>query len=456
MKMKQILGGFLALLMLTGCANHKVQTPDSTTSVNQNMLLEKAVLEQDGFHLPERYTGDWTAQEGKVTIHADAEITADLGTVLPTATVTPREFNQADVDNLLRVFLKGQPLYGFVQTKQELKNWIDWINSDAYEPDPDAPGTKEERRKQHNAKYAEWVKTAPDEKPVVHGFADSDDPNFVRGSATVDGVEYDISICNGFEGAFRRAIIEQKDYKYRQYDASTPAVAKISKEEATAKGNALMQELGFDKMVLDDVQLWEDGTWQLYYTPTVNGIPIPAIRAERYDAAGNREFYCYKDYSASEETNPDKVSWYQESIRLSIGKDGVLSFQWDSPSGETVIKSENTALMPFDKIASIADSLLPVVIIGPSEARSITDIDRIDGFDTHFDVNITKVSLSLMRVRDKGSLQGTIVPVWDFWGTTDWSPDNAESWEDTGNYDYDCLMTLNAIDGSVVSRLFGY
>ncbi len=451
LKTKRILAGLLALLMLTGCANK--QPKDADASLNQTMLLEMASAEQTDFALAKRFTGDWTAQEGKVTIHADAEITTDLGTVLPTATVTPREFNQEDVDNLLRVFLRGEPLYAFVQTKQELKDWIDWINSPEYEPDPDAPGTKEERRKQHNAEYAERVKTAPDEKPIIHGFADSDNPNMIGGFGTVDGVEYNINICNGFDGAFRTAWVERVDNKYRKYDIPLPDV---SKEEAVAKGNALIQELGFDTMVLDDVQLSEPGLWHLYYTPTVNGIPIPAIRVESYDAEGNRTFYCYRDYTASEETNPDKVSWYQESIRLSIGKDGVLSFRWDSPSGETVIKTENSALLPFEKIASIADTMLPVVIIGPSEARSITEIDRINGFDTHFDVNITKVSLSLMRVRDKGSLQGTIVPVWDFWGTTDWSPDNAESWEDTGNYYYDCLMTLNAIDGTVVSRLFGY
>lgn len=456
MKKKQILSGILALLMLTGCANAKAQSAEATTSLNQSMLLEKASQEQVDFSLPERFTGDWTAQEGKVTIHADAEIVADQGVVLPTATVTPREFNQEDVDNLLRVFLKGEPLYdGSVSTKQELKEWIDKINSPDWEPDPDVSEPKEERRTRLNAAYAERIQTAPDEKPIIHGFADSDDPYMFGGFGTVDGVNYDISICNGLDGAFRSAIIEQRDYKYQNYDASVPAVAEISKEEATAKGNALMQELGFDSMVLDDVQLWEDGTWRLYYTPTVNGIPLASIRLDCFEADGNRVHYQYRTYAAYEETNPDKVSWYQENIQLNIGKDGVLSFHWDSPSGETTIQTENSALMPFDKITSIANTMLPVVIIGPSEARSITDIDRINGFDTHFDVNITKVSLSLMRIRDKGSLQGTIVPVWDFWGTTKWYPLEEQPWAD-GSYDYDCLMTLNAIDGSVVSRLFGY
>lgn len=453
MKAKQIVAGLLALLALTGCANSAGKVPEATTSLNQVMLLEKASQKKADFPLPERFTGDWTAQNGKVTIHANAEVTTDLGTVLPTATVTPREFNQEDVDNLLRVFLKGEPLYGFVQTKQELKDWIDWINSDVYEPDPNAPGMKEERRKQHNAEYAEWIKTAPDEKPIIHGFADSDNPNLLSGFGAVDGVEYDISMFNGIDGAFRTAFVDRRDYKYRNYDIPLPDV---SKEEAIAKGNALIHELGFDTMVLDDVQLKENGIWSLYYTPTVNGIPLSSIRKDAFEADGSRSHYQYAVYSGSEETNPDKVSWTLENIMLNVGKDGVLSFRWDSPSAATIIQTDNTALMAFDKIASVANAMLPVVIIGPSEARSITDIDRINGFDTHFDVNITKVSLSLMRIRDKGSLQGTIVPVWDFWGTTDWSPNNAESWEDTGNYDYDCLMTLNAIDGSVVSRLFGY
>ena len=35
---------------------------------------------------------------------------AEQGTVLPTATVEPRTFTQEDVDNLLRVFLKGESL----------------------------------------------------------------------------------------------------------------------------------------------------------------------------------------------------------------------------------------------------------------------------------------------------------------------------------------------------------
>lgn len=444
----------LAMIIFSGCGKTEPQQP---TNINQAMLIEKSAQEQESYTFPETFTGDWTSQQGRLTIHADAKIVAEQGTVLPTATVEPRTFTQEDVDNLLRVFLKGEPLYAFTQTKQELKEWIDHINSPEWEPDPDAPEQKEEKRKRLNAEYEQWVKTAPEEKPIIHGFYDSDDPKQISGSGTVDGIEFDISIINQFGGDWTAAYIERTDYKYGR---DTNDWGGISEEEAIAQGDALMQELGFDHMVLDDIQPSHrnDNTWQLYYTPTVNGIPISSIRQDNYDQEYGRS-YQYETYNCSEEVNPDTVSWVMEAIWITVGKDGILSFTWNAPATNAKVQTENSNLLPFEEIAAIADTMLPVVIIGPSEARSLVEIDAINGFETRMDVEITKVSLTLMRVRDKGSLQGTVVPVWDFWGTSDWydAAPNAYGYNQKGErYSVEPLMTLNAIDGTVVSRLFGY
>lgn len=445
----------LAMIIFSGCG--KTVPQPEPTNINQAMLIEKSAQEQESYTFPETFTGDWTGQQGRLTIHADAQIVAEQGTVLPTATVEPRTFTQEDVDNLLRVFLKGESLYAFTQTKQELKEWIDHINSPEWEPDPDAPEPKEEKRQRLNAEYEQWVKTAPEEKPIIHGFYDSDDPKQISGSGTVDGIEYDISICNQFGGDWTAAYIDRTDYKY---GSDIEDWGSISEEEAIAQGDALMQELGFDHMVLDDIQPSHrnDNTWQLYYTPTVNGIPISSIRQDIYDQEYGRS-YQYETYSCSEEVNPDTVSWAMEAIWITVGKDGILSFTWNAPATNAKIQTENSNLLPFEEIAAIADTMLPVVIIGPSEARSLVEIDAINGFETRMDVEITKVSLTLMRVRDKGSLQGTVVPVWDFWGTSDWydAAPNAYGYHQKGErYSVEPLMTLNAIDGTVVSRLFGY
>lgn len=466
-KTMRVLSAALAVTLLSGCGAAQTNTP-AETSVNQAMLLEKSAQPQESaYTFPEKFTGDWTGQEGKLTIHADAQVVAELGTALPTATVEPREFTQEDVDNLLKVFLKGEPLYGYTQTKQECQDSIDYANSDKWHGDPDAPEQTpeelEERRQGIIAYYTEKMKTAPEEKPVIHGFYDSDEPNEVSGTATVDGIKWCVSIWNNLGDFFTNASIIREDYKYRDYDIPLP---EASKEEAVAQGNALMQELGFDNFVLVDAQQWspqlpkDNGVWRLYYAPSVNGFPVSGARQ---DTTQTHDGTVYQDcqywyYAASEETNPDTVSWKLESIYLDVGKDGILSFNWTAPSTQPVVRQAESTLLPFEEIASIADAMLPEVIVGPKETP-LTQLDQYNGFETRMDVDITKVSLSLMRIRDKGSLQGTIVPVWDFWGTSDWydAEPNAYGYQEKGmNYEYRPMLTLNAVDGTVVDRQLGY
>lgn len=466
-KTMRMLSAALAVTLLSGCGAAQTNTP-AETSVNQAMLLEKSAQPQESaYTFPEKFTGDWTGQEGKLTIHADAQVVAELGTALPTATVEPREFNQEDVDNLLKVFLKGEPLYGCTQTKQECQDSIDYANSDQWHGDPDAPEQTpeelEERRQGIIAYYTEKMKTAPEEKPVIHGFYDSDEPNEVSGTATVDGIKWCVSIWNNLGDFFTNASIIREDYKYRDYDIPLP---EASKEEAVAQGNALMQELGFDNFALVDVQQWspqlpkDNGVWRLYYAPSVNGFPVSGARQ---DTTQTHDGTVYQDcwywcYAASEESNPDTVAWELENIYLDVGKDGILSFNWTAPSTQPMVQQEQSTLLPFEEIASIANTMLPEVIVGPKETP-LTQLDQYNGFETRMDVDITKVSLSLMRIRDKGSLQGTIVPVWDFWGTSDWydAEPNAYGYQEKGmNYEYRPMLTLNAVDGTVVNRQLGY
>ena len=475
-KPMRLLTAALALTMLSGCGAARTNTENTAaeTSINQAMLIEKSSQPQaEDYTFPEKFTGDWTAQDGRLTIHADADVVADLGTVLPTATVTPREFTQEDVDKLFSVLLKGNPLHGYVLTKQECQDQIDRVSSPDWQTDPDGPELTpeqlEQRRQEIIAYYTELLATAPEEEPIVHGFADSVEPNEVSGTAMVDGKEYEVSIRNEVGSFWTSAYIQRHEYKYR-YPEEKYDWGEISREDAIALGNSLMEELGLTNMALDDVQPGTkrdhpEGTWQLSYVPTVDGIPLPGIREDRvYNGPDEQDGpvtdYGYWLYNCSEESNADTVSWEMERVILVVGQEGLLSFFWNSPSSEPVVQETRTALMPFDEIAAIADAMLPVVVTGPSDARSLVEIDEINGDKSYMDLDITKVSLSLMRVRDKGSLQGTIVPVWDFWGTYDWywqEEDGTQPYMNKGaNLTTAPMLTLNAIDGNVVSRLFGY
>ena len=465
-KTMRMLSAALAVTLLSGCGAAQTNTP-AETSVNQAMLLEKSAQPQESaYTFPEKFTGDWTGQEGKLTIHADAQVVAELGTNLPTATVEPREFNQGDVDNLLKVFLKGEPLYSYVQTKQELQGHLDYINSPDWTSDPGKPSdpaSLEARRKELNAWYTAEIAKAPEEKPILHGFSDSDDPKRIGGTATVDGIKWEVSIRNDIDGGWTEACIERTDYKYRDYSIQLPDA---SKEESIARGNALMQALGLQNFVLTDAQQWsvelpgDNGIWRLYYAPTVNGFPVAGARqdiTQTHDGTVYQD-YQYWDYACKDSENPDTVSWYLENILLDVGKDGVLRFAWTAPSTRPVVRQAESTLLPFEEIAAIADTMLPEVIVGPKETP-LTQLDQYNGFETRMDVDITKVSLSLMRIRDKGSLQGTIVPVWDFWGTSDWydAEPNDYGYQEKGmRYEFQPMLTLNAVDGTVVDRQLGY
>ena len=465
-KTMRMLSAALAVTLLSGCGAAQTNTP-AETSVNQAMLLEKSAQPQESaYTFPKKFTGDWTGQEGKLTIHADAQVVAELGTALPTATVEPREFNQEDVDNLLKVFLKREPLYSHVQTKQELQEHLDYINSPDWTSDPGKPSdpaSLEARRKELNAWYTAEIAKAPEEKPILHGFSDSDDPKRIGGTATVDGIKWEVSIRNDIDGGWTAAYIERTDYKYRDYSIQLPDA---SKEESIARGNALMQALGLQNFVLTDAQQWsvelpgDNGIWRLYYAPTVNGFPIAGARqdiTQTHDGTVYQD-YQYWDYACKDSENPDTVSWDLENILLDVGKNGVLRFAWTAPSTKPVVRQAESTLLPFEEIASIANTMLPEVIVGPKETP-LTQLDQYNGFDTRMDVDITKVSLSLMRIRDKGSLQGTIVPVWDFWGTSDWydAEPNAYGYQEKGmNYDFQPMLTLNAVDGTIVDRQLGY
>ena len=296
MKRKTLCWTAAALLaaMLSGCGS---QTTAEPANLNQTMLIEKSAKEQTAYSFPNSFTGDWTAQEGKLSIHADAQVVAEQGVVLPVASVTPGEFTQADVDNLLRVLLKSAPLYGYTQTKQELQESLDRINSPEWSPDPDAPALtaeqRESRRDELAAYYSAEIAKAPEEKPVIHGFSDSDDPKAVRGSATVDGVVYDVSIDNNL----RYAQIIRRDYKY---SANEPAISRtdIFLEEAVDLADALMQELGLAGMALDDAQEWEKTIRECRFSH------FPIIDSNQEDVVGILDT---KDYFRSEDKSKEYV-----------------------------------------------------------------------------------------------------------------------------------------------------
>ena len=68
-------------------------------------------------------------------------------------------------------------------------------------------------------------------------------------------------------------------------------------------------------------------------------------------------------------------------------------------------------------------------------------------------ITVTAVRLGLMRIIEKDNNDTAyLVPVWDFFGTYDSDGGTLVIGEDG----YETLLTINAVDGSVIDRTLGY
>ncbi|MBD5486742.1 MAG: hypothetical protein HDR18_14690 [Lachnospiraceae bacterium] len=153
------------------------------------------------------------------------------------------------------------------------------------------------------------------------------------------------------------------------------------------------------------------------------------------------------------ENNEDVVYetayWPYEEMTFIYTNDGLLEFEWINPYIIEDMSEEYVFLIPFSDISDIFEEMI---------LKKNADSFNNEG-DT-VDIQVDQVVLSYMRVRDDVSLEGTLVPVWDFFGTKTFR--NAAGEVDLVNdrvYDSvmpQSLMTINAMDGTIVDRWAGF
>ena len=131
------------------------------------------------------------------------------------------------------------------------------------------------------------------------------------------------------------------------------------------------------------------------------------------------------------------VTSNEESLAVVIGNEGLQHLYWTTPHEIIGVMEENCSLLSFGEIIDVAKSILPLKYAAL-------------GGNTWSTIKIERIQLGYMRVLQidhPDSLM--LVPVWDFYG-----------WYETSAHRYDfpshSLLTINAIDGTVIDRLYGY
>lgn len=473
--MKKRIGLMLmaAALIMSGCQKEESTAPEMT--VGQSMVVEAAQGREGSAKsafadVPESFTGDWTGVDGCVVVHADAEIELPDVSGMPVATVERKQFEQQDADKLLEVFLKGSTLYREQgATKQEAQERLEYYQAiERGEIRYEGDGTID-RVPELIKYYEDLVKTAPDESerltaPTTFQKTDTWNDESVAGFAEVDGKLVHIKIYNDSHSR-NQACFYADGYgnvnNCSIYDADEDTKPGFTEKTAIEMGDELMKALEKESFVCGQVRevayydnnsdVFDSG-YEMEYVRTVNGCPVTYCPMYEITPAGDVWMIPAATGTALPENDSSAAVWGYERITVYVNKTGVVYFSWQNPYTEPVIQSVNSQLMDF---SDIADVFAKMIMVKNSDQKLINEKN---GFTVTQNIDIDKVTLNTMRIRDKDNYtQGLLVPVWDFWGTISYQPENeAYSGLVYGGEYYTIHLTVNAIDGTIVDRELGY
>lgn len=215
----------------------------------------------------------------------------------------------------------------------------------------------------------------------------------------------------------------------------------ISEEEAKQQADELISSLGFTDFECSESGIYcevpdirtENTDSNIYkyhkmyvliYMRNIDGVFVDNSGGSKYTEGWDGDLYV-------------KRLWPGEAISVYVNDSGIIGFDYAAPIEvlETVVEKSN--MKTFDEIKDIFEEMVIVANARTNEDLSVT-------------INVDRVVLRYTRISEADSFDtGLLVPVWDFMGTV--SLENGAVVNENVN-----VLTINAIDGSVIDRELGY
>ena len=189
---------------------------------------------------------------------------------------------------------------------------------------------------------------------------------------------------------------------------------------------------------LEDMDDWDGhrydqsvSTYFVEFLPQFNGILcFPGDTDHGSDTARQSAGY-ESDYS---------LELPKERVTVIVQNGNVIGLDFVNPLEILRTENENVTLLPFFKIMEIFRS----------HVFQNYYLDKIDGKEGENTYRIHTIRLCYALTRKADSDAFYLMPVWDFvWDDHTYSDDGA--W----NYETPCVLSINAVDGSLVDREFG-
>jgi hypothetical protein len=203
----------------------------------------------------------------------------------------------------------------------------------------------------------------------------------------------------------------------------------VSQQDAEAQAKAIVDAIGFSDFVC------------AYGQPCLS---------DNKDFAYYRFFFLRQIDGANVNywNNSSYAGENMELIQVGVDDEGILRVSYDNAQdilGDMTAASE---LLPFTQIQSVFEKMILVVNNQTeSEVWNKDDASRLT-----VDYDISSVRLGLMNVLEtNGSTSRLYIPVWTFYGVTT-SQVNDKPAEKYGTNGQSALLTINAIDGTVIEQ----
>ena len=120
--------------------------------------------------------------------------------------------------------------------------------------------------------------------------------------------------------------------------------------------------------------------------------------------------------------------------------EGIFGLRYENPIESPILDEESVPLLSFDEIRQIFGMISPMTIMSYEKYEAAGNnalyIDRIE--------------LGYMTVQRKDQpARYQLIPVWDFFGQRIISDETYDQFNNA-------LLTINAIDGTIIDRNYGY
>ena len=406
------------MLMLAGCQKQEASSnpPDAPETATVSIVEQSAdVAQSKPANVPEHIFATWTSNTGVTQIQVDAEVYFEAYSELPVYEVCPRLITKDEVVAFANaLFEEGE--FEFSQDFIDVQDMSDFEGV--------IGGGRETQKLQvakdtfidipvKNISFYTWEK--PDCFLKFEYLHDAEDVTYSTGGSvcSVDMLTAEQLEAFPFEGA---------------RDTADRVVSAVSAEFECTSYGFRTGYYPYDERE-DGIQVQQSGTiaYVFYYTRPYAGIQTT---------------YTEQDCIAPVNEGRDGVyisNVSYESIEIMVSERGVESMIYHTPHDVVGVISQETGILPFEEILTIAEQILPLRLASWEQSGGANAaVDRIE------------FGYMRVRMRDEPT-RFMMIPVWDFFGS-----EYRSNAEDEIIIPNQSLLTINAMDGTVIDRSYGY